>query len=98
MNDHALQITSHAALRLAQRGFRVGDAEWIMAVGTPVEGGYLVRTKDIELVEREMKSLLTRLRRLEGTRVVIDGDHVVTAYHPRPGKERQLLRARRRQH
>lgn len=98
MTNRMLQLTSHAALRLAQRGFRDGDAEWILAVGTPVEGGYLVRARDIQSIERDMKRWLAHLWRLEGTRVVIKGDRIVTAYHARLGKQRQLLKDRQRQH
>jgi hypothetical protein len=90
--SNLLHLTAHAAVRLAQRGIRNDDLELIKRIGTEVEGGYLVREKDFQILDRELKYLRDQARRLVGKRVVIDGDHVVTAYHANAGKERRLLR------
>lgn len=92
MNTSAFELTPHAMMRLAQRGFRNGDAEWIMAIGTEVEGGYLVREKDVLDAERGLKHLLQRVHRLRGKRLVVEGNTVVTGYPARPGKQRKLLK------
>lgn len=85
-------LTAHAAVRMAQRGISSDDLELIKRIGTEVEGGYLVREKDFQILDRELKQLRDRARRLVGKRVVIDGEHIVTAYHANAGKERRLLR------
>lgn len=41
-----LSPTSHAILRLAQRGIATDDIGLILPVGTEISDGYLVREKD----------------------------------------------------
>jgi hypothetical protein len=86
------QLTQHALIRMAQRGFQADDSDLIKLFGTRVEDGFLVLNKDCQAVERELKRLQDRIRRLSGKRLVVAGDRVVTAYHARPAKERRLLR------
>lgn len=92
MRGTQLKLTRHAVTRFAQRGFRDGEAELIMAIGTEVEGGYLVRRKDVRDFERCVKRLLERVCRLAGKRLVVMGEAAVTGYHCRPGEERRLLK------
>jgi hypothetical protein len=85
-------LTQHALIRMAQRGFQADDTDLIMLFGTPVEDGFLVLNKDCQVVERALKRLQDRIRRLSGKRLVVEGERVVTAYHARPTKKRWLLR------
>jgi hypothetical protein len=87
-----LHPTRHAILRLSQRAIRFDDVKLIESIGTEVEGGYLVRRKDVQAFEHELKKLADQARRLEGKRVVVEDDAVVTAYQARKRKERRLLR------
>lgn len=89
--DHSL-VTAHAGTRMVQRAIRDDDLELITWIGTEVEGGYLVRKRDSQAVERQLKLLMDRLRRLQGKRVVIADGRIVTVYHARQTKERRLLR------
>ena len=58
-----LMLTGHEPWRHGtQRGIVSEDAELIALVGTEVEGGYLVRGKDYQELERQLKGLLQRLR------------------------------------
>jgi hypothetical protein len=84
--------TNHAAIRMAQRGFDADDLTMIQAFGTEVEGGYFMRKKDCAELERKLRQMAARLRKLAGTRVVFSGSQIVTAYHTRKTKERSLLR------
>jgi hypothetical protein len=77
---------------MVQRAIRDDDLELITLIGTEVEGGYLVREKDCQAVERQVKHLLDRVWRLRGKRCVIAEGRIVTAYHTRRTKERRLLR------
>jgi hypothetical protein len=88
----AMMMTKHAKRRMAQRGIKLKDAELIEIIGTPVDDGYLVRTKDCQSAEREIKQLLDRIRRLEGKRLVTVDGKLVTAFHIRRREERRLLR------
>lgn len=88
----ALRFTAHAATRMAQRGLGNDDVELIKRIGTEVEGGFLVRKRDFQALDRELKRIRERARRLVGKRLVIQGDVVVTAYHAVRDKARRLLR------
>ena len=93
MSDHQLlRLTAHASVRAAQRGLSGGDLELIRWVGTEVEGGWIVREKDVQALERDLKRLRDQARRLVGKRLVMDGDVVITAYHASRTKARRLLR------
>jgi len=87
-----MMMTKHAKRRMAQRGIKLRDAELIEIIGTPVDDGYLVLTKDCQSAEREIKQLLDRVRRLEGKRLVTANGKLVTAFHIRRREERRLLR------
>jgi hypothetical protein len=85
-------LTQHALIRMAQRAIKDDDLEVIIKIGTEVEGGYLVRAKDSQALERSLKQLMQRVRRLNGKRVVVAEDKVITAYHAHRSKQRRLLR------
>lgn len=88
--------TRHAVLRMSQRGIRMDDLEVIELFGTDVEGGPILLQKDAQAAEREAKKFVAQIWRLVGTRVVRDGDTIVTAYRACRVKERRLLRGSRR--
>jgi len=84
--------THHGAVRMAQRGFNMSDAELIAMFGTEVEDGYLLRHVDYQEIELILKRFLERLRRLRGKRLVVAAGRIVTAYHATNGHQRNLLR------
>jgi hypothetical protein len=88
-----VSLTRHAAMRLAQRSIKLKDADLIALVGTQVEDGYLVRAKDYQEIETELKRLLQRLRRIVGKRLIVADGQVVTAYHASRRYHRRLLRS-----
>ena len=88
----ALIPTQHAVVRMEQRGIPAQDAELIVLIGTEVDGGYLVRSKDVQAAEREIKRLLARIRRLRGKRLVIAEGRIITAYQATCRHQRGLLR------
>lgn len=90
MTNH---LTVHAVTRMAQRGITRDDLELIAWIATEVEGGYLVREKDFQALDRELKQLRNHARRLVGKRLVVEGRRVLTTYHTNRGKERRLLRS-----
>jgi len=44
----SLRLTDHALRRMAQRNISASDLDWILAIGSEVEDGFLVRQKDCE--------------------------------------------------
>lgn len=87
-----LTLTTHAAVRMAQRGVMPKDAELIVLVGTQIDDGYLVRDSDYQEVEHALKRLLQRLRRVVGKRLIVKNGRIVTVYHPTAKYQRRLLR------
>jgi hypothetical protein len=87
-----LFLTVHATIRLSQRGLASDDVELIRWIGTEVEGGYLVREKDFQMLDRKLKQLRDQARKLVGKRLVLEGDRVITAYHAARSKQRVLVR------
>jgi hypothetical protein len=80
-------------MRLAQRAIAADEVALIQWIGTEVEGGYLVREKDFQALDRSLPLLRDQARRLVGKRVVVREGRIVTAYHAARSKERRLLRA-----
>jgi hypothetical protein len=79
-------------LRIAQRGIGANDIALAALIGTEVEGGFLVREKDFQALDRELKQLRDHAKRLVGKRLVIEAGRLVTAYHATRSKEQRLLR------
>lgn len=90
MNE--LAITNHAAVRMAQRSISMKDSELITLIGTEVDEGYLVRTRDYQEAERLLKQLLQRFRRLIGKRLIVTEGRIVTAYYASNACQRRILR------
>lgn len=90
-----LTLTSHAAMRMAQRGILPKDSELIVLIGTEVEDGYFVRDKDFQDVEHALKRLLQRLRHVVGKRLIASNGRIVTVYHPSQKYRRRLLHGAR---
>ena len=67
----------------------------IALIGTEVEGGYLVRHKDCEDVQRALQYLSCSLRRVVGKRLVVATGQIITAYHATKSNQRHLLRQAR---
>jgi hypothetical protein len=49
----AFHLAQHAISRMTERGIGIGDIELIGWIGTQVDGGYLVRKRDFEALDRE---------------------------------------------
>lgn len=89
-----VSLSQHALVRMAQRGIEMADLDLIMAIGSEVDDGVLVRKKDVKVMERAARALLQRLKKIEGKRFVMSGGCVVTAYHASSREEHRLLRPR----
>jgi hypothetical protein len=81
-------LSRHAQTRMAQRGLSIKDADLIALIGTEVADGFLILAQDCQQIERELKGLLDRIRRLQGTRLVVANGRIVTAYQASRWNER----------
>ena len=54
-------LTEHALTRMSQRGIRFDDLVLAELIGTEVEGGCLVRRRDVQAFVCELKKLETKL-------------------------------------
>lgn len=88
-----LQITRHAETCMAQRGIRQSDLDLILQLGSEVEGRLIFREKDFRRFERKLRREIERASRLVGKRLVLGGDHLVTAYHASRTDAKRLLRS-----
>lgn len=91
----AIALTQHSLVRIQQRGLSIQDPELIVLLGTPVEGGYLVRHKDCDEVIHALKAVMRKVERLRGQRVVMAGNRIVTVYRARKESRRKLIREAR---
>jgi hypothetical protein len=87
-----MNISTHAQQRLQQRGLFSGDLDLIMMHGIETRDGYFLRKADVHTAEQNLRQLIERLHKLEGKYVVIDGDDVITTYHPTKKKTQRILR------
>lgn len=92
MND--LSLTTHAVTRMAQRAILPTDLDIILAFGSEVEGGILVKEKDAECAERALRNLLKRVQKMKGKRIVMADGCLVTAYHATDREQHRLTRSR----
>ncbi len=86
-----MQLTDHASKRLRQRAMSPFDVELIVAHGTPVRDGYLLRERDVSERVSELKEEINNLERLKNRVVIADGNAVITAYPPSKRKRKRLL-------
>lgn len=87
-----LSYSAHAVSRMSQRALPQSDIELIREIGTDTGDGIFVRDKDVRAYEQRLKERMNKVRRLRGTRVVIEGDCIVTVYRATPRKQKHLLR------
>lgn len=90
-----LLASAHARMRAQQRGRRMRDFEVIVRIGTRTPDGYLVRDRDVDSLQSDLKRQIKMLEQLRGCYVVIQGNTVVSIYRASRAKAQRLLRAAR---
>jgi hypothetical protein len=86
-----IYVSAHAEQRLQQRGYRPHDIALILAHGTRVHDGFVLRPSDVACVEATARRLITQLHRLKGSFVALAGDTVLSVYRPDRARRRKLL-------
>jgi hypothetical protein len=86
-----MKLSFHAQKRIPQRGMNGSDIDLILTHGTETRDGYFLRNQDAKNAERELRKQIDRINRLAGKYVVVNGETVVTAYHPGRKKQKRIL-------
>ncbi|MDF2233146.1 hypothetical protein P2H44_11345 [Albimonas sp. CAU 1670] len=85
--------TRHVEARMRQRGLRDADLALVMEVASPVgDDAWLLTDADADDEIVRLKHRLQRVERLRGTKVVLLGDAVITAYRSKPADQKRALR------
>ena len=89
----SLELSRHAEARMRQRGLRDADLSLVMEVASPVGADvWLLTDEDVAREVNRLRRRLQRVERLRGTKIVVSGDAVVTAYRSTPKDQRRTLR------
>lgn len=82
MTMHDLRFTHHAEIRMRQRGFRNADIGLVLSVATRVaEDAFFLSNKDAALEIERRRREIQQLERLRGTKLIVQGENVITLYH-----------------
>lgn len=77
-----LQFTHHAEVRMRQRGFRKADVDLVLSVATRVaDDAFFLTDQDAAREIERRKREIQQLERLRGSKIVVEGDALVTLYH-----------------
>jgi|SaaInlStandDraft_6_1057023.scaffolds.fasta_scaffold303153_1 hypothetical protein len=86
-----MHISFHAQQRIQQRGMAGSDIDLILTHGTETRDGYFLRDRDVKKAEAELRKQIEHIHRLAGKYIVVEGETVVTAYHPGMKKQKRIL-------
>lgn len=79
---HDTRFTLHAEARMRQRGFRNADISLVLSVATPVaDDAYFLSNKDAAREIERLRNEIQQLERLRGTKLIIEGENLITLYH-----------------
>ena len=88
-----ISYARHAETRMQQRAIRKKDVPLIIELGTQVdEETWLMRNRDVAREIAIRKREIQVLERLANRKVVMRGEHVITAYPSRPADQKRTLR------
>lgn len=91
-----LQLTRHGVARMRQRGFRKADLDLVLGAATRVaDDAFLLTDQDAAREIAKRKREIQQLERLRGSRVIVEGDMLITLYHAGGSPRRSSARKRR---
>jgi hypothetical protein len=91
-----LIMTEHAQRRKQQRGFRDTDISIVLQTATQVAPDAFMLTRadaarEIEKRKREIQ----QFERLSGSKIIVEGDTVITCYHAHEREQKRTMRKER---
>ena len=88
-----LVLSRHAETRMSQRGLRDSDVNLILRCATEIgEDLYFLTRKDVEREVRRRKQEIQALERLNGQKLVVAEETIVTCYKSRKYDQQRTLR------
>jgi hypothetical protein len=94
---HDLRFTHHAETRMRQRGFRNADVILVLSVATRVaEDAFFLSDKDAAREIERRRHEIQQLERLRGTKLIVEGESIITLYRSERKPARADIRNRRR--
>ena len=91
-------LSRHAETRLRQRGLRASDVDLILRCATEIgEDLYFLTRKDVEREKHRLKQEIQALERLNGQKLVVAEETIVTCYKSRRYDQQRMLRRGREQ-
>lgn len=92
-----LTLTRHAETRMRQRGFRDADIEFLFSVSTQVApDAFMLTKRDAAREIQKRKREIQALERLQGSKLIVEKDDLITCYPMAGGSKRQRRKRRRR--
>lgn len=86
-----LQLTHHAKARIRQRGYREDDVDLVFRVGTRVaDDAFLLTDKDAARAIQKLKHEIQQLERLRGSKVIVEGETLITVYRVTQRRPKQI--------
>jgi len=93
---HDWELSDHGEERLQQRGVKEAELPLLLHCSTPVDEHVLqLMDADVEREVAQRKREIEALERLRGCQVVLNGEAVVTVYHPSKRRTKRNLRRQR---
>ena len=94
-----LRLTHHAEVRMRQRGFRKADVDLVLSVATRVaDDAFFLTDHDAAREIERRKREIQQLERLRGSKIIVEGDTLVTFYHAAVTSRRSgSMKSRRQQ-
>jgi hypothetical protein len=94
---HDLRFTHHAETRMRQRGFRNADVGLVLSVATRVaDDAFFLSDKDAAREIQRRRHEIQQLERLRGTKLIVEGESLITIYQSDRKPVRADGRERRR--
>ena len=77
-----IHLTNHAQVRMRQRGFRNSDVELALRVATQIaDDAFFLSDQDAAREIERRKHEIQQLERLRGSKMIIEGNVLITVYH-----------------
>jgi hypothetical protein len=91
-----ISMTAHAQTRKQQRGFRDADISTILQTATQVApDAYMLTRADAAREIAKKKREIQQLERLSGSKIIIEGDKIITCYHALKEEQKRTMRRER---
>ncbi len=91
-----LTMTAHAQRRKQQRGFRDADIAIVLQTATQVApDAYMLTRADAAREIAKRKREIQQFERLSGSKIIVEGDTVITCYHAHKREQKRTMRKER---